>query len=313
MSDPIIVNSSTVVNGFTLNIERTDATIGGKPSTRIAITINLPDGQLEIVVRQNYKFGKDTPDTEINWPSLGARDIDTTRAFHAALTEALAQAAALAAPQPAAAQPQPPAPSIYGYKVGDGVWHKRLNRNATIVEFRTPDGVATPAEIAQTPERIYACVKDGNGDLLGWALQDLADYPRNAEPPRNAPPPQPPAPDDIALLRAVGFWPDEEPPAPADGGAWLDKLFTKATPPAAARPKLTAAQRTLLTTLADHDIKRGWMQTVWRDNGKVISASTVRKCADSKWLVFSEDEINGRRYQVMRITDAGRAALAEER
>lgn len=43
--------------------------------------------------------------------------------------------------------------------------------------------------------------------------------------------PQPPAP--IA-------W---DAPAPADGGAWLDKPFTKATPPAPARPKLTAAQR----------------------------------------------------------------------
>jgi hypothetical protein len=69
----------------------------------------------------------------------------------------------------------------YGYKVGSGVMHKRLNVNATIVEFRTNRGTATPAEIAQLVPDLYVCVKDTKGDLLGWHFKDLADFPRTPD------------------------------------------------------------------------------------------------------------------------------------
>lgn len=83
----------------------------------------------------------------------------------------------------------------YGYKIGSGVMHKSLNINATIVEFRTGKGIATPAEIEQLVPDLYVCVKDTKGDLLGWDFESLADFPRTTN--DNTPPAAQGAPSTI--------------------------------------------------------------------------------------------------------------------
>lgn len=122
MTTTILTPITSEGQSANLRIEREEIIRFGKPRVDITIYYTLPDGSTSDIRIYQRSINGEMLQADIQWSTFMVSTVATTRAFHTALTEAIAQATAeneltiyrsdkeaLAAltPPPAAAAPQP--------------------------------------------------------------------------------------------------------------------------------------------------------------------------------------------------------------